>query len=157
MQTRVVYLTAQGAERFAAELRELVSVRRPEITERLRRARDVTQGDDVGEFEQAKADQAFVEGRIVELQALLASAHTIVDGQAGDRVHLRSKLTLVDLEADEPTQTYRIVGSVEADPRRGLVSDQSPTGRALLGRQVDDEVTIQAPAGPFRVRIVAVS
>jgi transcription elongation factor GreA len=74
MQTKVVYLTPEGAERFTAELRELVSVRRREIAERLRQARDLTQGDDPEEFDQAKTDQAFVEGRILELERLLASA-----------------------------------------------------------------------------------
>jgi transcription elongation factor GreA len=157
MQTKVVYLTPEGAERFTAELRELVSVRRREIAERLRQARDLTQGDDPEEFDQAKTDQAFVEGRILELERLLASARQIVDGQTAGRVRLGSNVTLVDLDSPEEPQTYRIVASVEADPRRGLVSDQSPIGSALIGHQFNDEVTINAPAGAFHVRITAIS
>jgi transcription elongation factor GreA len=157
MQTKVVYLTAEGAERFAAELKELVSVHRPEITERLRSARDFTQGDAPEEFEQTKSDQAFVEGRILELETLLASARCIADAQTADRVRLGSSVTMVELDDDEAQTTYRIVASIEADPRRGLVSDQSPTGSALLGHQVGDMVTVQAPASEFHVRIIAIN
>jgi transcription elongation factor GreA len=157
VQTKVVYLTRNGVERFTAELEELVSVRRPEITERLRRARDFTHGDDPEDFNQVKADQAFVEGRILELESLLARARRIADGQPADSVHLGSSVTLLALDADDEPRTYRIVGSVEADPRHGLVSDQSPTGRALLGHRVDDQVTIEAPAGAFHLRITAIS
>jgi transcription elongation factor GreA len=152
-----MYLTPEGVERFMAELRELVSVRRPEIAERLRQARDFMQRDDPEEFDQAKTEQAFVEGRILELERLLASARHIADSPSTDRVRLGSNVTLVDLDAAEDPQTYRIVGSAEADPRRGLVSDQSPMGSALLGFQINDEVTIAAPAGAFRVRITAIS
>lgn len=138
-----------------AELQELVSVRRPEIAERMQRARDFTHGDDPGEFNQDKTDQAFVEGRILQLEALLASARYMADGQTADSVQLGSSVTLVT--SDDESRTYRIVSSVETDPRHGLVSDQSPTGRAVLGHHVDDEVIIEAPVGAFHVRITAIS
>jgi transcription elongation factor GreA len=157
MQSKVMYLTAQGVERFSAELQELILVRRPEITERLRRARDFTQSDEAEEFDQAKTEQAFIEGRILELERLLATARCIADGQTTDHVQLGSTVTVLDLDADLDPQTYRIVGSAEANPRRGLVSDQSPTGQALLGHRLNDEVTIQAPAGAFHVRITAIN
>jgi transcription elongation factor GreA len=156
MQTRVIYLTEQGAARFAAELKDLVAVRRPQVTEQLRRAREINEGD-ASEYKEARTEQAFVEGRIQELEALLASARRLVDHQATDRVQLGSSVTVVGLDSDEPRQTYRIVSSHEADPRRGLVSDASPAGRALLGHCVNEDVTVHAPGGAFRVRIVAVS
>jgi transcription elongation factor GreA len=156
MQTRVIYLTAQGIERFAAELNELVSQRRPEVTERLRRAHERSEGD-AADFEEVKADQAFVEGRVRELEMLLGVARCIAETQATERVQLGSRVSMVGLDYEDSAQTYRIVGSHEADPRRGLVSDESPIGAALLGREVGEEVTVQAPDGGFRVRIVGIS
>jgi transcription elongation factor GreA len=156
MQTKVVYLTSSGVERFIAELQELVSIRRPEIIERLRQSHDFTQRDDAEEWSQVKADQAFVEGRILELEVLLACARRIADDQAVDSVQLGTSVTLLALDGDDDARTYHIVGSAEADPRRGLISDQSPTGRAVLGHHINDEVTIHAPAGAFHVRITAI-
>ena len=156
MQTRTTYLTAHGRERFSAELDELVSARRPQVTERLHRVRELSEGD-TSECEEARTDLAFVEGRIRELEMLLASARCMVDGNSSDRVQLGSNVTVADPDMDESQETYRIVGSVEAHSRRGLVSDESPLGQALLGRSVGEDVTIRAPAGAFRVRIVAVS
>jgi transcription elongation factor GreA len=97
-----------------------------------------------------------VEGRILELERLLARVRRIADGQASGRVRFGSNVTLIDRDTAEEPRTYRIVESVEANPRRGLVSDQSPTGRALLGHRVNDEVTIEAPAGEVHVRITAI-
>jgi transcription elongation factor GreA len=156
MHTKIMYLTGPGRERFSAELDELVSVRRPQVVERLHRVRELSEGDTT-ECEEARVDQAVVEGRIRELEMLLASARLMVDHNSSDRVQLGSSVTVSDPDIDESMETYRIVGSVEANSRRGLVSDESPLGQALLGRSVGEDVTIQAPAGAFRVRIVAVS
>jgi transcription elongation factor GreA len=156
MQTRVIHLTAQGIERFGAELNELVSLRRPEVTARLRRAREQSDSDTT-DYEEARTEQAFVEGRIQELETLLAIAQCIAEAQASERVQRGSRVTLVGLDADESAETYRIVGSHEADPRRGLVSDASPIGAAVLGCGVGEEVTVQAPDGRFRVRIVGIT
>jgi transcription elongation factor GreA len=156
MHTSITYLTAHGRERFSAELDELVSARRPQVTERLHCVRELSEGD-TSECEEARADLAFVEGRIRELEMLLGSARCMVDGNSSDRVELGSSITLAALDLDEPAETYRIVGSVEADSRRGLVSDESPLGRALLGHSVGEDVAIPAAAGAFRVRIVAIS
>jgi transcription elongation factor GreA len=156
MQTRVIHLTPEGIERFAAELNELVSQRRPEVTARLRRARELSDSD-ATDYEQARTDQAFVEGRIQELETLLAVAQCIEDARASERVRLGSRVNMVGLDDGHSPETYRIVGSREADPRRGLVSDESPIGSALLGHVVGEEVTVQAPAGGFRVRIVGIS
>jgi transcription elongation factor GreA len=148
MQTRVIHLTAQGIERFGAELNELVSLRRPEVTARLRRAREQSDSD-ATDYEEARTDQAFVEGRIQELETLLAIAQCIAEAQASELVRLGSRVTLVGLDADDAAETYRIVGSHEADSRHGLVSDASPIGAAVLGCGVGDEVTVQAPGGRF--------
>ena len=156
MQTRVIHLTAEGIERFAAELNELVSKRRPEVTARLRRARELSHSD-ATDYEEARTDQAFVEGRIQELETLLAVAQCIAEAQASECVRLGSRVNIVGLDDGDSQRTYRIVGSHEADPRRGLVSDESPIGAALLGHTIGEEVTVQAPDGGFRVRIVGIS
>ena len=155
MHTKIIFLSAHGRERLIAELNELVWVRRPQVTERLHRVRELSEGD-TSECEDARADQALVEGRIRELEMLLASARCMADGNSGDRIELGSSVTVAALDLDESLNTYRIVSSVEANSRRGLVSDESPLGRALLGRSIGEDVTIQAPAGAFRVRIVAI-
>jgi transcription elongation factor GreA len=134
MQTRVIHLTAEGRERFTAELNELVSRRRPEVTARLRCARELSDSD-ATDYEEARTDQAFVEGRIQELETLLAIAHCIAEAETDDCVRLGSRVDMVGLDDGDSQQTYRIVGSHEADPRRGLVSDESPIGSALLATQ----------------------
>jgi transcription elongation factor GreA len=135
MQTRVIHLTAQGIERFAAELRELVSLRRPEVTARLRRR-----------ARSAAAAPGSTRGRVLAARVsrvtvtLLAIAQCIAEAQASERVRLGSRVTLVGLDADDSAETYRIVGSHEADPRHGLVSDASPIGAAMLGCNVSSIV-----------------
>jgi transcription elongation factor GreA len=137
-------------------LNELVSLRRPEVTARLRQARELSQSD-ATDYEEARTDQAFVEGRIHELETLLAVAQCITAAQASERVRLGSRVNMIGLDDGDLQHTYRIVGSHEADPRRGLVSDESPIGASLLGHTVGEEVTVQAPDGGFRVRIVGIS
>src|SRR3984893_7529100 len=119
MQDKVVYLTAEGKHRFTAELHELVTVRRHEVEEQLRRAKEFSDTVDNAEYEEAKIDQAFVEGRIQELERLLASAKLIEQPPTrADFVRLGVHIKVVDSEGEE--ETYYLVGSHEADPRRHL-------------------------------------
>ncbi|MBV9543517.1 MAG: transcription elongation factor GreA [Chloroflexi bacterium] len=156
MQDKVVYLTPEGKQRFTAELRELVNVKRHEVEERIRRAKEFSDTVDNAEYDEAKTDQAFVEGRIQELERMLASAKVIEgpDGK-GDYVRMGSHIKVSDEEGEE--ETYYLVGSQEADPRRGLVSNESPIGRALIGKRVGDSVTVVAPAGAFTLKILEIS
>src|ERR687888_140551 len=142
MQEKVVYLTPEGKQRFAAELRELLTVRRHEVEDRIRRAKEFSDTVDNAEYDEAKTEQAFVEGRIQELERT-------------DFVRSGSHVKVVDAEGEE--QTYYLVGSHEADPRRGLVSNESPIGRALIGKRVGDEVTVVAPAGTFNLKILEIT
>jgi len=156
MSEKAVYLTADGKQRFTAELRELQTVRRPEVEERIRLAKEFTDTTNNAEYDEAKMEQAFVEGRILELDRLLASAQLIEDTPAQpDYVRLGAHITVV--ESDGTTETYYLVGSSEADPRRGLISNESPIGRALIGKRVGDAVTVVAPAGAFDLTITAIS
>jgi len=156
MQEKVVYLTPEGKQRFAAELHELTSVRRHEVEERIRRAKEFSDAVDNAEYDEAKTDQAFVEGRIQELERMLSAAKMIEEPKTkADYVRMGVHIKVVDPEGDE--ETYHLVGSQEADPRHGLISNESPIGRALIGKRVGDEVTVVAPAGAFTLKILDIN
>jgi transcription elongation factor GreA len=156
MQDKVAYLTPEGKQRFSAELHELVTVRRHEIEDQIRRAKEFSDTVDNAEYEEAKTDQAFVEGRILELERLLATARVIEEPTTGaDYVRLGAHVKVVDADGEE--ETYYLVGSHEADPRRRLISNESPIGRAMLGKRVGDEVTVVAPAGAFSLKILDIN
>jgi transcription elongation factor GreA len=154
VEDKTVYLTPEGKERFAAELRELQTVRRHEVEELIRLAKELGDTDNNAEYDDAKNEQAFVNGRIQELERLLANAMLIEDPKRTDYVRLGSHVTVEDEDGTE--ETYHLVGSSEADPRSGLVSNESPIGRALIGKRVGEEVTVMAPGGSFQVKIVAI-
>jgi transcription elongation factor GreA len=156
MQDKVVYLTPEGKQRFAAELRELQTVRRHQVEEQIRRAKEFADTVDNAEYDEAKTEQAFVEGRIQELMRLLSNAKVIEEPTSkGDYVRMGCHVKVSDSDGDE--ETYYLVGSHEADPRRGLISNESPIGRALIGKRVGDEVTVVAPAGSFTLRILEIT
>jgi len=156
MQDKVVYLTPEGKQRFTAELRELQTVRRHEVEEQIRRAKEFSDAVDNAEYDEAKTEQSFVEGRIQELERMLAAAKLIEEPTTkADFVRMGSHIKVVDSEGDE--ETYYLVGSHEADPRRGLISNESPIGRALIGKREGDEVTVVAPAGAFNLKILEIT
>jgi transcription elongation factor GreA len=155
MQEKVVYLTPEGKERFAAELRELQTVRRHEVEERIRRAKEFSDTVDNAEYDEAKTEQAFVEGRIQDLERMLSSAQMILEPAQADYVRMGSHVTVIDGEGEE--QTFYVVGSQEADPRRGQISNESPIGRALIGKRKGDEVTVVAPGGSFDLKVLGIS
>lgn len=156
MQDKVVYLTHQGKQRFAAELHELQTVRRHQVEEQIRRAKEFADTVDNAEYDEAKTEQAFVEGRIQELERLLSTAKVIEEPPTkADYVRMGCHVKVVDSDGDE--ETYYLVGSHEADPRRGLISNESPIGRALIGKRIGDEVTVVAPAGSFNLTILEIT
>jgi transcription elongation factor GreA len=156
MQDKVVYLTPEGKQRFAAELHELQTVRRHQVEEQIRRAKEFADTVDNAEYDEAKQEQSFVEGRIQELERLLSTAKVIEEPTTkADYVRMGSHIKVVDADADE--ETYYLVGSHEADPRHGLISNESPIGRALIGKRVGDEVTVVAPAGSFTLKILEIT
>ena len=156
MQEKVVYLTSEGKQRFAAELHQLITVRRHEVEDRIRRAKEFSDTVDNAEYDEAKTEQSFVEGRIQELERMLASAKVIEEPtDKADYVRMGTHVKVLGPEGEE--ETYYLVGSQEADPRRGLISNESPIGRALLGKRVGDEVTVVAPAGAFNLKILDIT
>ena len=151
-----IYLTPEGEEALREELKELVDVKRPALAERLRKA--IAQGDlsENADYKAAKEEQSFLEGRIQELQSMLRNAHTIEETESTDEVSLGSYVTVVE-EGTERPETFRIVGTAEADPINGKVSHESPMGRRLLGHQAGDVVTVEAPGGKIAFRITEIS
>lgn len=141
-------LTREGYETLKAELEHLHTVRRAQVADRLHRSHEgAGEQMDNAEYEDAKNEQAFIEGRIQHLEQILRTAQLIPasDGPSGV-VQLGSIVTVQENEGKP--ETYHLVGAVEANPREGRISNQSPLGRALVGHQVGDEVTIDAPDGP---------
>jgi len=155
-ERKKVYLTPEGEEALREELDELVNVKRPALAERLRKA--IAQGDlsENANYKAAKEEQSFLEGRIQELQSMLRNAELIEETRSSDEVSLGSYVTVVEEGADRP-ETFRIVGTAEADPINGKVSHESPMGERLLGHQVGDVVTVEAPGGTIAFRITEIS
>ncbi len=149
------YLTQEGYDKLQEELNFLRTERRQEVAARLREASD---GEDLienAEYEAAKNEQAFVEGRIKELEILLATAKIITDTDHNGCVQIGSKVTIQE-EGVDSKESLIIVGAAEANPAEGKISNESPLGKALLGHQKDDEVKVEAPNGSFNVKILKV-
>ncbi len=148
-------LTAQGAAKLKEELEYLTTVARREIAERLRHA--VSQGDlsENADYHKAKEDQAFLEGRIQELEYLLKNA-IIVENNDGPVEEVQVGVRVTVQEGEYPPETYLIVGAKEADPRNGKISNESPIGSALIGHKVGDVVTAQTPNGTITLRILQI-
>jgi len=150
------FLTKEGHEKLQQELEFLRKDRRKEVAARLREASD---GEDLvenAEYEAAKNEQAFVEGRIKELEILLATAKIISESGTSGLIQIGSKVTIQEEGYDEKESFY-IVGAVEANPSEGKISNVSPLGRALLDHEKNDVVAVEAPDGEFNVKILKVS
>ncbi|MGD1995106.1 MAG: transcription elongation factor GreA [Anaerolineae bacterium] len=154
MSERFVYLTREGYAKLDAELHHLRKVRRREVAQRLHEA--LSEGDllENAELEAARNEQAFVEGRILELVDVLSRAEIITEGDPDGIVRLGSRVTVV--EGDGPREAYHIVGSAEADPSEGKVSYESPFGKALMGHEVGDEVVVHTPGGELVFTVVEI-
>lgn len=154
------YLTKEGYKKLQEELDNLRDVKRKEIAERLHEAAENSLGEFVEdpEFEAAKNEQSFVEGRIKELEILMANATMIKDSRgkkAGGEVEIGSKVTIQ--EGRRKAVEYRIVGAFEASPREGKISYESPLGQALMGKKEGDQTEIVAPSGSFKVKVIKVN
>jgi transcription elongation factor GreA len=150
----VKYLTPEGAAELRLELEELKNVKRPELAAKLKEA--ISQGDlsENADYHDAKEQQAFLEGRINYLEDLLRSAVIINENlprTANNVVGIGSEVTVQ--EGTERPETYIIVGAAEANPREGKISNESPLGRALMGRKKGDKVKVDAPAGKLTFTI----
>jgi len=156
MEQNTVYLTRDGVKKLRQELEHHIQVKRPALAERLHHA--IQQGDltENADYQTAKEEQGFMEGRIRELEGMLLDA-VIIETNRGpkDRVELGSRVTVLAEDEDEP-ETYIIVGAVESDPTNGRISNESPIGRALMSRKVGERVTVKAPSGQIVFEITAI-
>lgn len=148
------YITPDGLKKLEEELDHLRKVKRQEVAQRLHEAMEDGELIENAEYEAAKNEQAFVEGRILELEHMLAQAQVIEPGRSTGVVGIGS--TVVIQEDGKPSETYTIVGAAEANPREGLISNESPIGQALLDHKVGDDVDVRAPAGTLHFRIVKI-
>ena len=152
------FLTSEGYQNLQAELETLRTVKRPEVAERLRAAME--DGGDIGgvdsdaEYDAAKNEQAFLEGRIQELEIILANARVIKETGPRDVVEVGAKVTIRENGSEQ--EVYKVVGRAEADPRKGRISNESPLGRALMDHRAGDEVEVKAPGGSFIVQLLKV-
>jgi transcription elongation factor GreA len=149
------YLTADGAKKIKEELESLKGQGREEIAKRLRSAIQMGDLSENADYSKAKEDQAFLEGRIQELDYLLHNA-VIIDesNQKRDEVQVGARVTIQ--EGDEEAETYHLVGAKEADPRKGRISNESPFGRALIGGKVGDRVEVETPGGKVHLKILKI-
>jgi transcription elongation factor GreA len=156
MNDEVHYLTPEGLRAYEERLDFLRNVRRQEVAERLRLA--LEEGGELvenAEYEDAKNEQAFVEGEIMRLEIILSNAQLIEDSGARDTVSLGIKVTVQEIGTNT-VEEYILVGAAEANPRLGKISYKSPLGRALMDQQVGDRVTVEAPDGTIEFEIKAI-
>ncbi len=155
MGQKKIHITKDGLTKLEAELKQLIAVRRPEVAEKIKRAREMGSTENNAEYDDAKNDQAFVEGRILILENIMKNA-VIIEGtsqpgvvELGDKVLIQNQ--------DGKIEQYVIVGSAEADPLDHKISNESPVGRALMGKKAGDEVEVKTPAGMLKLSIMEVS
>lgn len=149
-----VYLTAEGKARLEEKLQHLLTVRRPEVADRIHQAKADGDISESGEYEDAKNEQAWLEGEIRSLEHTLRYAQVIANDGAGGLVALGSVIKVKDDSGDE--ETYTLVGSAEANSRQRKISNESPVGKALLGHKVGDSVTVHSPAGKMEFTILSI-
>lgn len=156
-QEKVFPMTLEGKAKLETELHELKTVKRKEVVERIKIARDFGDLSENSEYDSAKDEQAFVEGRITTLENMIRNAQ-IIDAldASNDLVTLGKTVTFTEVP-DGDEEAYTIVGSAEADPFEGRISNDSPIAKALLGHKIGEEVEIQTPGGEMTVKIIAIS
>lgn len=153
-----VILTADGLSKLEKKLEYLKTVRRREVAERIRQALELGDISENSEYEDAKNEQGFIEGQILEIEKMLRNAKVIDDQEVdSDVVSLGSKVTLIDVNNNNAEFEYMIVGSAEADPAQAKISNESPVGRSLMGKKVGSIVNVEVPIGTIQYKIKAIS
>ncbi len=156
MVDREIILTPEGYRRLKDEIDYLSTAKREEVAERIRSSREFGDISENSEYDDAKNEQAMLEARIYALEEKLRGATVIDSGAVStDTVNVGTKVTLQDMERGEVLQ-YAIVGSAEADPTDHKLSNESPVGRAILGRKPGDKVTVAVPQGSKKFKVLAI-
>src|SRR5512146_797840 len=153
MNQQQSYLTPEGEAKLRAELAELKGPRREELSKRLRSAIQMGDLSENADYHKAKEDQAFLEGRIQEIEAVLRNA-VIIEKKSSDIVEVGTTVTIQ--EGSFEPETFYVVGAKEADPRNGRISNESPIGRALIEHKVGETVEAETPGGMIRFKILKI-
>ena len=149
-------LTYEGLKKLEDELENLKVVRRKEVSQKIKEAREQGDLSENAEYDAAKDEQRDIEARIEELDKILKNAEVVVEEEADlDKVSIGCSVKILDCEFDEELE-YKIVGSTEANSLKGKISNESPVGKALLGKQVGDTVTVETPAGEFSYKVLSI-
>lgn len=149
-------MTKAGKEKLEQELEQLKTVKRKEVVERIKIARSFGDLSENSEYDSAKDEQAFVEGRITTLENMIRNAKIIEESaEASDTVSLGKSVTFIELP-DGEEETYTIVGSAEADPFEGKISNDSPIAQSLIGKKVGEQVSVLTPGGEMQVKITSI-
>ena len=149
------YITEEGLKKLEEELEYLKNTKRKEIAERIRDAKELGDLSENAEYAEAKEEQSFVENRILELQSITRNVNLIKKSKKANQVDVGST---IDVEnAEGASMTYTIVGSNEADPIKGLISNESPIGKAFLGKKVGEEAEVEAPSGKITFKVLKIS
>ena len=154
MNNKPTYLSKEGLTKLRSELDEMISVKRPEVANWIHDAKEHGDLSENAEYEDAKNEQAFVEGKIQTLEALIKNATIIDENHSTEHVQIGST---VSVESTDGAETFTIVGSAEAKPGEGRISNESPVGRALLGKRKGDKILVRVPAGDFSYKIVSIT
>lgn len=149
-------LTYEGLKKLEDELENLKVVRRKEVSQKIKEAREQGDLSENAEYDAAKDEQRDIEARIEELEKILKNAEVVVEEEADlDKVSIGCSVKILDCEFDEELE-YKIVGSTEANSLKGKISNESPVGKVLLGKQVGDTVTVETPAGEFSYKVLSI-
>ncbi|MEO8458053.1 MAG: transcription elongation factor GreA [Chloroflexota bacterium] len=154
MPGKPVPLTKDGFAKLNKELEELVSVRRAEVAQKIHDAKELVGAQNSPEYEDVRSEQAFVEGRIIEIETMLQNAVMIEHSSDHQKVELGSKVKVKNPDGKEAV--YTIVGMAEADPKAGKISNESPVGMALIGKKIGQDFEVKAPSGTATWRIVKI-
>lgn len=155
-QTKKFIMTYEGVKKLEEELEYLKTVKRKEITEKIKVALGYGDLSENSEYDEAKNDQAFTEGRIIQLENMLKNAVVVDESEIPrDKVSVGSRVKVMDYEFDEEVE-YTIVGSAEADPMNFKISNESPVGSALLGKKVGDVVEVTVPSGVSKFEVLEI-
>ena len=154
---KVIKITDDGLKKLEDELEYLKTEGRADIAEKIKGARGYGDLSENSEYDEAKNEQAKIEARIVEIEAMLKNVEIIEDVKGNAKsVVVGVTVKVLDEEYGDECE-YRVVGSTEADPRNGKISDESPVGKALLGKKIGEEVIVEAPGGEFKLKILSIS
>lgn len=154
--TKQTVITDEGLRRLEEELEELKTVKRKEIAEKIKVALSFGDLSENSEYDEAKNEQAIIEGRIAEIEAQLKNVRVLDESElSNEKVHIGSKITIKEVATGEQ-EIYKIVGSTEADPMNGRISDESPVGKAMLGHAVGDVVEVEVPSGAVSYELLEI-